>query len=96
MPLAYKYIYIKKKQKTLGRPRFDLGTSHTENQTLYQLSYGGLMENGFNFIDFKFIMPLGYIKNKQKARRARAQKRNARAQPKWADARAHARAHWPG
>ena len=25
-------IYIKKKQKILGRPRFDLGTSHTETR----------------------------------------------------------------
>ena len=30
MPLAYKYIYIKNKQKTLGRPGFDLGSSRNE------------------------------------------------------------------
>ena len=48
----------------------------------------------------KFIMPFAYkyiyISRISKKRVARAQKRNARAQPRWADARAHARAHWPG
>ena len=37
------------------------------------------MEKRVKFIEFKFIMPLAYIKNKQKARRARARKSAMRA-----------------
>ena len=51
------------------------------------------MEKGLNFIDFKFIMPLGYIKNKQKARRARARKSAMRAHSLNGPMRARTRAH---
>ena len=51
------------------------------------------MDMKLNFIDFKFIMPLAYIKNKQKARRARARKSAMRAHSLNGPMRARTRAH---
>ena len=64
-----------------------------QKQTLYQLSYRGLLKEELDFTEV--IMPLAYkyIANKQKARRARARKSAMRAHRLNGPMRARTRAH---